>query len=127
MNETFPFLRVGDVSGAQASPVDLTAQMLKRRSERSEGGQIVQELIVGSCLDSENARGGDAERAEARRVQQGPNKVVLARDGEELHQDKGTYECPNIRSRGVSWEYNTGDPGLTCEGSETRQPRGSVV
>ena len=31
-------------SGAQARPVDLTPQVLKRRSRRSEGGQMVQEL-----------------------------------------------------------------------------------
>ena len=31
-------------SGRQTSPVDLTPQQLKRRSRRSEGGQIVQEL-----------------------------------------------------------------------------------
>ena len=31
-------------SGTQGSPVDLTPQILKRRSRQSEGGQIVQEL-----------------------------------------------------------------------------------
>ena len=31
-------------SGTQASPVDLTLRILKRRSRRSEGGEIVQEL-----------------------------------------------------------------------------------
>ena len=31
-------------SGTQARPVDLTPQILKKRSRRSEGGQIVQEL-----------------------------------------------------------------------------------
>ena len=31
-------------SGTQARPIDLTPQVLKKRSRRSEGGQIVQEL-----------------------------------------------------------------------------------
>ena len=31
-------------SGTQASPVDLTLRILKRRSRRSDGGEIVQEL-----------------------------------------------------------------------------------
>ena len=31
-------------SGTQARPVDLTSQILKKRSRRSEGGQIVQDL-----------------------------------------------------------------------------------
>ena len=31
-------------SATQASPVDMIPQILKRRSRRSEGGQIVQEL-----------------------------------------------------------------------------------
>ena len=31
-------------SGTQAKPVDLTLHILKKRSRRSEGGQIVQEL-----------------------------------------------------------------------------------
>ena len=53
--------------------------MLKRRSGRSEGGQIAQESIVGSCLDLENWRGGEAAREEARRARQGPPRVSAGR------------------------------------------------
>ena len=69
-------------SGTRVRPFDLTPKILKKRSRRSEDGQIVQELnsiregkywddAKGGWLDPvlvQKARGGDEVREEARGV-----------------------------------------------------------
>ena len=103
-------------SGTQARPLDLTHQILKRRSRRSEGGQIVhivQELpsvrkgqfwdnVKGGWLDPvliREAREGEvAARKGARGVCKGLREPVLEGDGEEPHQDRlGGHEQGNVR------------------------------
>ena len=119
-------------SGALARPVDLTPQMLKRRSRRSEGGQIVQELNstregkysddvkgkwVGSILDSEGARGGDAVRKEAV-YEKVPMSPCWKETGKEPHRDRlGGHEQWNVRvsEHKISMgREGIQDPGSTC-------------
>ena len=94
--------------------------------------------MVGSFLDWENARGGEAVRAEARRARQGSHESVLAGDREELHQDRlGGHEQGNVRVSkhkislgfvGVQhWTRASHvQRNITCGGCETRHLRGSV-
>ena len=116
-------------SGTQVKPLDLTPQILKKRSRGSESGQIVQELNsirVGKCLD--DAKGGWLDPVLVRKAREEEmqyvkkhavyEKVPMSQCWKETVKNpiktgwadtnKGTSECPNIRSRWIAKEYNTG-------------------
>ena len=100
----------------QASPVDLTPQTLKRRSWRSEGGQIAQELNSireGKCWDDDKggwldpvlirkAREEDMQHVKEHAVYE---KVTIGasagRRPWRSHTNKGTSECLNTGSQWV--------------------------
>ena len=110
-------------------PLDLTPQILKRRSRRSEGGQIVQELnsiregkywddVKGGWLDPVLIRKAREEEMQFVKKHAVYDKVTLSQCWKETGRNpiktgwadttKGTSECPNTRSRWVAKEYNTG-------------------
>ena len=116
-------------SGTQVKPLDLTPQILKKRSRRSEGGQIVQELnsiregkywddAKGGWLDPVLVRKAREEEMQYVKKHAVYEKVPMSQCWKETEKNpiktgwadtnKGTSECPNIRSRWVAKEYNTG-------------------
>ena len=121
-------------SGTQARPVDLTPHILKKRSRRSEGGQIVQELnsiregkywddAKGGWLDPVLVRKAREEEMQYVKKHVVYEKVPISQCWKETGKNpiktgwadtnKGTSECPNIRSRWVA-RSTTLDPGPTC-------------
>ena len=112
----------------QVRPFDLTPQILKKRSRRSEGGQILQELnsIREKVLDDAKGVWLDpvlvpkAREEEMQYVKKHAvcEKVTMSQYWKETGKkpiktgwadtNKGTSECPNIRSRWIAKEYNTG-------------------
>ena len=131
--------QVGDVShtsslvhmasGTQVRLFDLTSQILKRRSRRSEGGQIVQELnsiregkywddAKGGWVDPILLRKAREEEMQNVKKQAVNEKVPMSQCWKETEKNpiktvwvdtnKGTSECPNMRSRWVAKEHNTG-------------------
>ena len=116
-------------SGTQVRPFDLTSRILKRRNRRSEGGQIVQELnSIREGKYWDDAKGGwlnpilvrKAREEEMRYVEKHAvyEKVPMSHCWKETGKNpintgwadtnKGTSECPNMRSRWVAKGYNTG-------------------
>ena len=116
-------------SGTQARPFDLTPQILKRRSRRSEGGQIVQELnssregkfwddVIGGWLDPVLVRKAREEEMQYVKKHAVCENIPMSQYWKETEKNpiktgwadtnKRTSECPNIRSRWVAKEYNTG-------------------
>ena len=115
-------------SGTQVRPLDLTHQILKKRSRRSEGGQIVQELnSIREGKHWDDAKGGWLDPVLVRKAREEEmqyvkkhvvcEKVLLEPVLKETGKNpiktgwadtnKGTSECPNRRSRWVAKEYNT--------------------
>ena len=115
-------------SGTQARPFDLTLQILRRRSRRREGGQIVQELnsiregkywddVPGGWLDPVLIRKAREEEMQYVKKHAVYEKVSTSQCWKETRKNtiktggadtnKGTSKCPNIRSRWVAKEYNT--------------------
>ena len=115
-------------SGTQARPFDLTPPKLKRRSRRSEGGQMVWELnSIREGKYRNDAKGGwldpimvrKAREKEMQHVKKHAvyEKVPTSQCRKETGKNsvktgwadtnKGTSECPNMRSRWVAKEYNT--------------------
>ena len=116
-------------SGTQARPFDVIPQILKGRSRRSEGGQIVQELnsiregkfwddVKGGWLDPVLI--GKAREEEMQYVKKHAvyEKVPISQCLKETEKNtiktgwadtnKGTSECPYTRSRWLAKENNTG-------------------
>ena len=110
-------------SGTQVRPFDLTPQILKKR------GQIVQELdsiregkywddAKGGWLDPVLVRKAREEEMQYVKKHALHEKVPMSQCLQETGKkpiktgwadtNKGTSECPNIRSRWVAKEYNTG-------------------
>ena len=113
----------------------LDTQMLKKLSRRSEGGQIVQELnslregkywddVLGGWLDPvliPKAREEEMQYVKKHAVYE---KVTVSQCWKKTGKNpiktgwadtnKKTSECPNIRSRWVAKEYNTGPRPDTC-------------
>ena len=99
-------------SETKVKPFDLTPQILKKRSRRSEGGQILQELnsiLEGKYWD--DAKGGWLDPVLVRQAREEemqcekkhavyekvPREPVLERDGEEPHQDRlGGHKLGNV-------------------------------
>ena len=125
--------QVGDAdhiaSGTQVRPFDLTHQILKKRSRRSEGGQIVQELnSIREGKYWDDAKGGWLDPVLVRKAREEemqyvkkhavyalvPMSQCWKKTGKNpiktgwADRNKGTSECPNTRSRWVAKEYNTG-------------------
>ena len=107
----------------------LPPQILKKRSRRSEGGQIVQELnsicegkywddAKGGWLDPVLVRKAREEEMQYVKKHAVYEKVPMSQCWKEMGKNpiktgwtdtnKGTSECPNIRSRWVAKEYNIG-------------------
>ena len=119
-------------SGTQVRSFDLTLQILKRRSRRSEGGQILQELnsiregkywddAKRGWLDPILVRKAREEEMQYVKKHAVCEKVhhepVLEGDGEEPHQDRlGGHEQGNVRVSELdgSRRNATLDPGPTC-------------
>ena len=139
--------------GTQVRPFDLTTQILKKRSRRSEGGQILQELnSIREAKYGDDAKGGWLDPALVRMALEEEmqyvkkhavyEKVPMSQCWKETVKNpiktgwadtnKGTSECPNMRSRWVAKEYNTGPwPDLFSAtsplgGSEARHLGGSI-
>ena len=116
-------------SGTQVRPFDFDpppTPILKRHSRRSEGGQIVQEL--NSIRDRDGAKGGWSDPILVRKALEEEmlyvkkhavcEKVAMSQRWKETGKNpkktgwadtnKGTSWCPNMRSRWVAKEYNTG-------------------
>ena len=113
-------------SGIHVRPFDLTPQTLKKRSQRSEGGQIVQELnsiqegkywddADGGWLDPvlvRKAREEEIQYVKKHAVhEKSPGASAAKRRGRSPSRqagrtNKGTSECPNVRSRRVAKECN---------------------
>ena len=118
-------------SGTKVRPFDLTPQMLKRRSRRSEGGQIVQgrnsiregmywDDVKGGWLDPIFVRKAREEEMQYVKKHAVYEKVPMSQCWKETRKNpiktgwadtnKGTSECPNIRSGWVA--KNTTRPDL---------------
>ena len=132
-------------SGTQVRPFDLTLQILKRRSRRSEAGQIVQELnsiregrywdvAKGGWLDPILVRKAREEEVQHVKKHEVYEKVTMSQCWKETVKNpiktgwadtkKGTSECPNMRSRWVAKEYNTEPrPDLFSATSSSRKQR----
>ena len=116
-------------SGTQVRPFDLTPQILKKCSRRSEVGHILQELnpiregkywddAKGGWLDPVLVRKAREEEMQYVKKHAVYEKVPMTQCWKETGKNpiktgwadtnKGTSECPNIRSRWVAKEYNTG-------------------
>ena len=116
-------------SGTQARPFDLTPQILKIRSRKSEGGQIAQVLnsiregkywddVKGGWLDPVllgKAREEEMQYVKKHAVyEKVPISQCLKETGKNpiktgwADTNKGTAECPYIRTRWLAKEYNTG-------------------
>ena len=112
---------VHTASGTQVRPFDLTPQILKKRSRRSEGGQIVQELnsiregkywddAKGGWLDPVLARKAREEEMQYVQKHAVYEKVPMSQCRKETEKNpiktgwvdtnKGTSECPNMISLG---------------------------
>ena len=117
-------------SGTQVRPFDLTLQILKKRSGRSEGGQILQELnSIREGKYWDDAKGGWLDPVLVRKAREEEMQYVkkhavyekvLEGDGEEPPSRQAgrtrTKEPPSARTEDLdgSRRNTTQDPGPTC-------------